>query len=196
MTTAKERTIYLLLSDTGTVLNRLIKCYTGQPYNHASIAFDVEMTEVYSFGRKVAYNPFIGGFVREDLHSELFKEAACAVYALSVTPDQYQRMYRYVQRIAAQQERYRYNFIGLFGVMLNTPTKREHAFFCSQFVASVFIEGKVMDHVKDPSLIEPGELPYFADCRLLFEGKIEEYQTKIIHLSNFNTLLNSGCSII
>lgn len=27
-------------------------------------------------------------------------------------------------------------------------------------------------------------------------GKMEEYQTKIIHLSNFNTLLNSECGII
>lgn len=169
--------IYLLLTDTGTVLNRMIKSYTRQPYNHASIAFDAELTEVYSFGRKTANNPFIGGFVKEDLHSFLFMQAGCAVYSLTVTYDQYQRMYRYIQEFDAQKELYRYNFIGLFGVMLNKPIERKHAFFCSQFVASVLRKGGVIDMEKDPSLIEPGQLPYSANFQLIFEGRVEDYQT-------------------
>lgn len=46
----EEGKIYLLLSDTGTVLTKLIKTYTKMPYNHASIAFDSKLREVYSFG--------------------------------------------------------------------------------------------------------------------------------------------------
>src|SRR3954453_12785465 len=132
-----EKEIYLLLTDTGTILTRLIKSYTKKPYNHASIVFDTELVEVYSFGRKTAKNPYIGGFVREDIHSILFKQADCAIYSLTITNDEFQKMYQYIQEIAAQKEYYRYNFIGLFGVPFNKPIKRKNAFFCSQFVASV-----------------------------------------------------------
>ncbi len=175
-----ERKIYLLLTDTGTMLNRVIKSYTRQPYNHASIAFDAELTEVYSFGRKMENNPFIGGFVREDLHSDLFRQADCAVYSLTVTPDEYQMMYRYIQEFAMRKERYRYNFIGLFGVMVQKPIQRKHAFFCSEFVASVLRRGKVLYFDKDPSLLEPSELPHSADFQLIFEGRLQDYQTYAI----------------
>lgn len=171
-----ERKIYLLLTDTGTVLNRVIKSYTGKPYNHASIAFDAALTEVYSFGRKTERNPFIGGFVREDLCSVLFRQAECAVYSLTVTKDQYQIMRRYVQEIYVQRERYRYNFIGLFGVMVQKPVERKHAFFCSQFVASVLKKGRVLYLGKDPSLLEPGELPYAGNFQLVYEGRVQDYQ--------------------
>lgn len=176
----RERSIFLLLTDTETMLTRMIKSYTRQPYNHASIAFDAELTEVYSFGRKVVNNPFIGGFVREDLHSVIFEQATCAVYSLKVSQEEYRRMYRFIHAIAAQQEQYRYNFIGLFGVMFNTPIRRKYAFFCSQFVASVLMEGQVSDAAKDPSLVEPSELPYTANFELIFEGKIQDYRTNSI----------------
>ncbi|RCX18646.1 hypothetical protein DFP94_106180 [Fontibacillus phaseoli] len=176
-----EPKIYLLLTDTGTMLNRVIKSYTGQPYNHASIAFDAELNEVYSFGRKTANNPFIGGFVGEDIHSALFRQAECAVYSLNVTPDEYQKMYRYIQEFAMRKERYRYNFIGLFGVMVQKPIQRKHAFFCSEFVASVLRKGKVLYYDKDPSLLEPSELPHSANFQLVFEGRVQDYyQTSAI----------------
>lgn len=47
-----EKKVYLLLTDTGTFFTKLIKLYTKKPYNHASISFDSELSEVYSFGRK------------------------------------------------------------------------------------------------------------------------------------------------
>lgn len=45
----KEKKVFLLLTDTDTMLTRLIKACTKMPYNHASIAFNPELTEVYSF---------------------------------------------------------------------------------------------------------------------------------------------------
>lgn len=133
----KDKKIYLLLTDTGTILTRLIKAYTKTPYNHVSIGFDPDLLEVYSFGRKTVHNPFIGGFIKEDIHSVLFQQADCALYSLSVTDHQIEKMHRYIQVMEAQQASYRYNFIGLFGVMLKKPIKREKAFFCSEFVATV-----------------------------------------------------------
>ncbi|NYF26368.1 hypothetical protein [Sporosarcina sp. JAI121] len=176
-----EKKVYILLTDTGTILTRLIKSYTKKNYNHASIAFDTELIEVYSFGRKTAKNPFIGGFVKEDIHSVLFKQAHCAIYSLTITNDEFQRMSQYILEIAAKKEHYRYNFIGLFGVLFKTPIKRKNAFFCSQFVASVLKESKAIEFEKDLSLIEPSDLPDSADFQLIFEGKIKGYQNRVMN---------------
>ena len=172
-----EKKIYLLLTDTGTILNRLIKSYTKKPYNHASIAFDEDLTEVYSFGRKTARNPYIGGFVREDIHSVLFNEAGCAIYSLTITNDDYKKMYQYIQDIELKKELYRYNFIGLFGVLLNMQIKRKNAFFCSQFVASVLKESNVFNFEKDLFFVEPSDLPHSANFELIYEGRLNDYRT-------------------
>ena len=173
-----EKEIYLLLTDTGTILTRLIKSYTKKPYNHASIVFDTELVEVYSFGRKTAKNPYIGGFVREDIHSVLFKQADCAIYSLTVTNDEFQKMYQYIREMAVKKEYYRYNFIGLFGVLFKKPIKRKNAFFCSQFVASVLKESNVIDFEKDLSLVEPSDLPHSANFQMIYEGRLKDYQNR------------------
>ena len=49
---AMGKTIYIVLTDTGTLLSKTIGMYTRKDLNHASIAFDEQLTEMYSFGRK------------------------------------------------------------------------------------------------------------------------------------------------
>jgi hypothetical protein len=173
----REKKIFILLTDTETILTRLIKSYTKKPYNHASIAFDAKLMEVYSFGRKSAKNPFIGGFVREDIDSVIFRQADCALYSLNITAAEFQKMYQYIQEIASEKEKYRYNFIGLFGVLFQKPIKRKNAFFCSQFVASVLKESKVIDFEDEElSLVKPSDLTHLANFELVFEGGLNDYQ--------------------
>lgn len=170
-----EKKVYLLLTNTGSFLTKLIKLYTKKPYNHASIAFDYVLTEVYSFGRKTAGNPFIGGFVKEDVRAGLFKQADCAIYSFTVTEVQMQKMYHYLQEIQAQKNHYRYNFLGLFGVMLNKPIDRKKAFFCSQFVATILKECNILQFEKPLSLIAPHDLQKVCKFQFVYEGKLKEY---------------------
>lgn len=173
-----EKRVYILLTDTGTVFTKLIKLYTKKPYNHASISFDSELSEVYSFGRKTANNPFVGGFVKEDIRKGLFKQADCAIYSFTVSEVQMQKISRYIKEIEAQKENYRYNFLGLFGFILNKPIKRNKAFFCSQFVASVLKECNIIDFEKSPSLIAPNDLQKRAEFQFVYEGKLKTYHNK------------------
>ncbi len=168
--------MYILLTNTGSFLTKLIKLYTKKPYNHASISFDHALSEVYSFGRKTARNPFIGGFVKEDVKAGLFKQADCTIYSFTVTDDQLQKMIYYLQDIEAQKRDYRYNFLGLFGVMFNKPIKRKKAFFCSQFVATVLKEGNIIHFEKPHSLITPHDFQKVTTFQFVFEGKLKDYQ--------------------
>ncbi|MBD2844281.1 hypothetical protein IDH44_03695 [Paenibacillus sp. IB182496] len=173
----KEKKIYVLLSDTGTWFTRMIRMYTKAELNHASIAFDPELKEVYSFGRKNPGNPFIGGFVKEDLSGELFKTATCAIYSCTVSERRYRKIRAYVQGFDEQRNRYRYNLIGLIAIMFNIKFKRENAFFCSQFVASVFEYGGSPLVAKCASLTTPSDLEKSAALQLMFRGALSEFVT-------------------
>lgn len=186
-----EIKVYILLTNTGSFLTKLIKLYTKKRYNHASIAFDSHLSEVYSFGRKTARNPFIGGFVREKVRTGLFKDAECAIYSFTATELQIQKMKSYLQEIEEHKEQYHYNFIGLFGFILNKPIKRKKAFFCSQFVASVLIESNMFHFDKPISLISPADLQNVPTFQIMYEGKLEGYlyndKTEHVHVPSHFT---------
>src|SRR5690554_3089063 len=88
----QKKIIYFILTDTGTVLNRLIKLYTHEPFNHVSICLDKNLKEVYSFGRKKHNNPFIAGFVHENINNKLLKRAKCIIYALEIDNKTYKKI--------------------------------------------------------------------------------------------------------
>ncbi|WP_240508115.1 hypothetical protein [Virgibacillus indicus] len=180
-----EKKVYVLLTDTGTLFTKTIKLYTRKPYNHASIAFDENLTEVYSFGRKSPGNPFIGGFVKEDIKKGLFKNATCAVYSLTVSDDDLKRMQQFIRKLDAQKENYRYNLIGLFAVMFNKQLTRENAFFCSQFVATVLNHGESVHFEKPLSLITPQDLQTATNFKLEYKGKLRDYKRETAKVNNF-----------
>ncbi|MGN7175135.1 hypothetical protein [Cytobacillus sp. SAFR-174] len=95
--------IYILLTDTGTLFTRLIKLYTKKPYNHASISIDPELKNVYSFGRKTAKNPFIGGFVKENLRGKFFTDSKCTVISCSVTDAQLNKLKALINKIESEK---------------------------------------------------------------------------------------------
>lgn len=51
---SSNKDIFIVLTGTGTAFSGFIKWFTKADLNHASIAFDCELREVYSFGRKNA----------------------------------------------------------------------------------------------------------------------------------------------
>lgn len=171
----QEKNIYILLTDTGTVFTRLIRLYTKKPFNHASISCDPELVTLYSFGRKSPRNPFIGGFVREDMQTGLLKKATGAIYCCTVNEMQIQKINDYIQAIEEQEHLYRYNFIGLFAIMFKKPLKRKNAFFCSQFVATILKECEIIDFQKPPSLVTPHDLQEAGNFQLVYQGDLKDY---------------------
>ena len=167
--------VYIILTDTGTVLTKIIRRFTKHPLNHASISFTKELDTTYSFGRKRVNNPFIGGFVKENLNGKLFEKAECAIYKCSVSAVEYEQMLKAVQEIEVEQQMYKYNFIGLFGVLFNKEINREGAFFCSEFVATILKNGGVATNSKPPSLMKPYDLVDGEKFLLLYEGQLRSY---------------------
>lgn len=170
----ERKKVYLLLTDTGTIFTRLIKLYTKKPYNHASIVFDETFKEVYSFGRKRPRNPFIGGFVNEDVRKGLFKNARCAIYSFDVSEVQIEKMKIFIHKIEMEKHLYGYNLLGLITIIINKPYQRKRAFFCSEFVAQVLDEGGICQLQKPISLVSPNDLQSLENLQLEFEGQLAD----------------------
>lgn len=156
------------------MFTKMIKLYTKKPYNHASIVFDEQMMEVYSFGRKKPRNPFVGGFVYEDVRQGLFLNARCAIYSCNVTEEQLGKMRSFINKIEKEKDLYRYNLLGIISFIINKPLHRKNAYFCSEFVARVLKEGELIDFEKPLSLISPSDLQNIENLTLEYEGLLAD----------------------
>jgi len=167
--------VYILLSQTTSVLTRFIKFCTKTPYNHASLAFDERLEYTYSFGRVNPNDPLIGGFAHERLDAGVFKNATCQLLSLDVTPEQYRKMRERVAEIEANQLKYKYNFIGLFGARFDFEIKRKHAYFCSQFVSKVLQEVGLFPEDFPAHLVKPSDLVEHINLKVEYQGPLSEY---------------------
>lgn len=164
--------IYLLFTNTGSLLTKTIGLYTRAEYNHVSIAIDSEMIEVYSFGRRQINNPLWGGFVREKTNETFFQNADCSIYKYAVTPAQSGKIRNLLSQFSRRKNSYRYNLLGLLGVLFNIPIQRADAYFCSQFVSYLLIEASIATFEKPPELITPQDIQSLPGLIPMYQGKL------------------------
>lgn len=179
----KDHKLYLLLSDTGSIISKGIKVYTRKPYSHISLALDINLNEIYSFGRLKPYNPLIGGFVREDIEKgtfSIFPNTTCELYEIEVTRDQYNLIRNEISRFIESDHKYSYNYLGAVGVMINKPVKREYSYFCSQFVAEVLQNSDIRLVEKDTGLTLPNDFRELDDLQLVYSGSLQQYKKKLL----------------
>lgn len=170
--------VYILLTDTGTLFTKSIKKYTKAPYNHASISFNAELTEMYSFGRKNPNNPLNGGFVKEDIFTGTYSkypETTCVIYKLEVTKREVDKMKRVLNVFIKNQKKFLYNLIGVLGVSLNEPVEFSNSYFCSQFVAEVLHRSGIRLWNKLPALVTPDDFRKCEALQFVYEGKLFDY---------------------
>lgn len=176
MGAAQQRPIYILLTDTGTFFSKLIKMYTKAPLNHVSIAFDSALQEVYSFGQKPSRNPFTAGFMREEVERDLMcadgKPTVCALYRCMVDSATFSRIRARIITMMFNEAQYTYNLLGVLGIPLKLQVEREKAYFCSQFVASLFEDCGLRIVDKPAAAVEPDDFRRSEVLELIFKGDL------------------------
>ncbi len=178
----RNNTVYILLTHSGSLLSKCIKMYTKEPYTHVSIALDKNLKELYSFGRINPYNPIFGGFVKEDIVNgtySRFPETRCAFYSLSLNDIQYKRLKRELDKFKANGDKYGYNLLGLFGIIINIPIERKYNYFCSQFVATLLNNSGIYLFNKPPALVTPKDFRKCRKLKLLYEGRLRSYYNRL-----------------
>jgi len=177
------RKVYILLSYTGTMPSKVIKLWTRKTYTHVSLALDKDFRRMYSFGRKYLRYPLIGGFVKEDPDKgifAIFKNTFCKVYELNVTNDQYQKIEDNIDYFIINKKKFKYNFLGLLGVILNKTIVIKNRYFCSQFVAKV-LEDSDLNVINKPSeLATPQDFINSNSLKEVYTGQLSSYRKEPI----------------
>jgi inositol transport system substrate-binding protein len=146
----KKYTISILLTKSGDFISKLIYYFTGRGYTHASIGIDDEEDTYYSFNIK--------GFRKEHpkRHKDTIKDSIC--YELDVTREEHENMTSLINEFQKERFSWKYDSIGLILTILHIPHKRKKHYICSQFVAELLENAKIMKLSKNPSLYVPNRL--------------------------------------
>ena len=175
----KDKCVYIVLSKTQTLPSNVIKMWTREPYSHTSLAFDIELNEMYSFARKHVNFPFYCGFITEDITTGVFGrdvKTECRVMRLWVTTAQKKRIDRILDKFKAERNMYRYNYLGVFSSILGRSVERRYNYFCSQFVYSVLERAGVDVFVKKPGLVRPRDFRLWREPEIIYEGRLNQYR--------------------
>ena len=155
--------IYIVMTQTGTLLSRVIKIYSGCKYAHVSLSLDKNLDEMYSFGRLNPYNPFWGGFIHERVNSGTFK-----------------RFKKMEERINP----YRFNILGLIGAGFNISVHMKDHFYCAEFIKYLLEAGGVK--VSLPKIVAPDDFMTIPNTKMIYMGKLSKYRESLTEVYDIN----------
>ena len=104
--------LYVMLSHTNTGFGRLIRRVSRCHYNHAAIAFDEDLAQLYSFARKLHDIPLSAGLTRETpaMYAMGQQQVDVIIYRVPVSDQDYTVARRTVQMMCRDGD-YIYNVL-------------------------------------------------------------------------------------
>ncbi|HKM03009.1 MAG TPA: hypothetical protein VJZ04_00180 [Lachnospiraceae bacterium] len=171
--------IYVVISATPTKFGRVIRKFIHQTYNHASIAFDRNLEELYSFGRKQNKVPLVAGLVKE--YPERFslkkaKSVNICIYRVPVSKEQFEKGRKRIHDILNDDEEYLYNLFSVLTYPVFHGFSTYKAYSCVEFVAHMLIYMDVpMINRKKRYEYTPEELGESIVGDMIFQGNLLEY---------------------
>lgn len=171
------RKIYILFTNTQTIMSRLVTLFKHPQYTHTSISLDVSNKDFYSFTRKYSYLLLPAGFFVENLDKgglKRFEKCPCMIASLEVDDEDYNEMQKILNKMEEQSDIYRYNIIGLLLLMMHIEHKREVHKFCSEFVAECLDVCKNVELEKNTCMYEPMDLATIEGLEFIYKGTIKE----------------------
>ena len=173
--------IYIILSQTDTVLARTLKLLTRAEYNHASISLDESMNEIYSFGRLSPNNPFVGGFVRESKNGGTFKrfyKTRAVILRTEISDEDYESIQGYFRSMYAHRREYCYNYKGLFLAFFGKAYRNERHFYCSEFVRHILIRFQIESSESFDEIVKPIDFLALKNWEVVYKGVLQSYPVR------------------
>lgn len=175
--------LYIVLTRTNTVMSKLIQRIKSDRYTHAAIALDKELNHMYGFGRRNTYNPWIGGFRKEDINEGVYRRCPHlpgAIIEVEVTKEAYETAMILLNHFEMNAQHYKYNYLGLLHNLMNKEIVHDDRFLCSEFVYYLIKEIGVGELNRPRNLVRPMDLLNLGG-RIIYEGNLKEFGLE--HLS-------------
>lgn len=173
--TSNKKTIYILLSRSGTWFSRLIHFATADQYTHASIGLDGPLGAFYSFARKQPQFALPAGLVEEQIRWGQIpsqRPSPCCLYGLTVDEEVYDRLREQLDEMYLRRNEYYYSILGTLACWFNLPLQRQHHYFCSQFVAALLQDSGAITLPKSAALVRPADFCQIKNLLPLHTGEL------------------------
>lgn len=183
------------------VISQGIKFFTGSNYSHASISFDPELNEVYSYNMRGENF----GFVRENLSS--FKDNVISVMAFFAPNHIVESLKNKVNDFKDNKTTFDLRiFLNKILHIDHKVSKNEYNQVCSTFVDTVLKSGGI-NLVGDIEIPDPGQLynasksvpnkiiEVFNDIATKYNGKSVKRKLNTLYNKNINDILESVSSL-
>jgi hypothetical protein len=203
-TNPRTRFIYIVLSKTPTRFGVMIRRMIKDEYNHASIAFDEQFRELYSFGRYQYKVPLVAGLVKEyPERFSLLKKTyiQVRVYKIPVTQEQFQKGKRRISQIVNDEDGYLYNLFSVLSFPLTGGFATFKAYSCVEFVTHLLRYMNIpLSEEKPEYRFTPEDIRNSLELFLTYEGNLLDYcsassEEARFFLSHPNYVLAAGKSM-
>lgn len=179
------------------IVSQGIKLVTGSPYSHASISFDPELKEVYSFNIREK-----AGFIKENLDS--FKDNIISVMAFFAPTKIVKQLKDKVKDF--ENNKTTFDLRIFFNKILKIDhkvSKNEYHQVCSTFVDTVLKSGNI-NLVGDIEIPDPGQLytaaknipnkiiEVFNDIAIKYDGKKVKKKISALFKTNIKSIEESS----
>lgn len=172
----EKQCLYIVITRPNTSISKLIQFLKKDDYTHAAISLDKELENMYSFGRKHIYNPFIGNFKKENLNKGIYRfcnNLPGVIMEIEVTKKQHERVTGLIEHFNLNSKYYKYNYIGLINSLFDKEACYDDRFLCSEFVYYVLKESGIADLDMPRNLVRPINLLQL-DARVIYKGNLKE----------------------
>lgn len=174
--------VYIILTNTKTVVGKAIKFVTNTEYNHACISLQQDLRHVYGIGRR--FNPD-GSYVkilgREDLSRGIYRKNNADYIQLRfpITEDQYKKLKKELNKALKEYDKYTFDSVGLVrSGVFNIKSKNPYKVFCSGLVAELLNNAGIYLFDKHFSLVRPNDFLIHPDVEIISKGKLKNYFSK------------------
>lgn len=174
----EKKSIYVVLSQTGTMFSRALKFFTRAEYNHASISLTPTLDKMYSFGRLNPYNPFIGGFVEEGKNHGTFKrfyKTQAMVLEFKVSVEKYKAIEYFIEYFKTNKREFHYNYLGVLFACFKMYHKSSKRFYCSEFVKTCLKVFDIENAKELPNIIKPIDFLKLENKNIIYTGFLKNY---------------------
>lgn len=171
-----SKSIYILISQTNTRFGKLIRKFGKIQYNHASIALDSELSEIYSFARQRHSLVLTGKLVKENISRFTLNRATnidATIFEVPVIEEQYDEIKALIEEIYNDKE-YLYNLFSVLTYPLTKGLSVYKAFTCNEFAMYVL---KLLGHEVQKPLYQykPDDLLEILGDKIYYQGNLLEY---------------------
>ena len=173
-----EQYVYIILSQTGSIVSKWLKMVTKDEYNHVSLSLDKELNEMCSFGRYYAYFPFWGGFVHESTKMgalKRFKNTTSKIVRIKVNNEQIDSIRKKINEMFSSKKKYRYDMLGVVLASMHVDYRRNYRYYCSEFVKEILINNGVINKEECPKIMKPMDFLKLSNVEEVYTGKLHEY---------------------